>query len=181
MMKKVVLSFLFFSLLFCAKAQTRHEVKLNILNTIALGSVEVGYEYFTDSSQTQSIGVEFLINDRFGFNPQGNKGREFKTNSYALSYNFYFVEDEDDPSSFYISPYLKYRAGEFLDLDENSLPRVTDMNSAIIGIGAGYKWVYNGQLALKPYVNIARGFSKEVADRFSAVELNGGFSIGYRF
>ncbi|HLW21015.1 MAG TPA: hypothetical protein VKX33_11845 [Cyclobacteriaceae bacterium] len=180
-MKKVILSVLFLSIAYYTTAQTRHEVKLNILNTIALGSVEVGYEYFTDSSQTQSIGVEFLINDRFGFNPQGKNGREFKTNSYALSYNFYFVQDDYDPSSFYISPFLKYRVGDFIELDENSLLRTTDMNSAIIGIGAGYKWVYNGQLALGPYVSIARGFSKEVAERFSAVELNGGFSIGYRF
>ena len=112
-MKKAILSLLCLGVAFCTHAQTRNEIKLNILNTIALGSVEVGYEYFTDSTQAQSIGVEFLINDRFGFNPQGTKGREFKTNSYKLSYNFYFIQDEEDPSSFYISPYLKYRAGEF--------------------------------------------------------------------
>lgn len=180
-MKKIVLSIFFLSLVVCVQAQNRNEIKLNILNTIALGSVELGYEYFTDSSSTQSIGVEFLINDRFGFNPQGSNGREFKTNSYALSYNFYFVQDYENPSAFYISPYLKYRVGDFVELDENDLLKETDMNSAIIGIGAGYKWVYNGQLALGPYISIARGFSKEVADRFSAVELNGGFSIGYRF
>lgn len=180
-MKKVILSFLLIGIVFCVKAQNRNEVKLNILNTIALGSVELGYEYFTDTSQTQSIGVEFFINDRFGFNPQGKDGREFKTNSYAISYNFYFVQDDYDPSSFYISPFVKYRTGEFIELDEDNLRRETDMNSAMIGIGAGYKWVYNGQLALGPYVSIARGFTKEVTERFSAVELNGGFSIGYRF
>lgn len=180
-MKKVFLIFLLLGTVICAKAQNRSEIKLNILNTIALGSVELGYEYFTDTTQTQSIGVEFFINDRFGFNQQGRKGRTFKTNSYAISYNFYFVQDDYDPSSFYISPFVKYRAGEFTELDENNVVRETDMNSAMIGIGAGYKWVYNGQLALGPYVSIARGFSKEVTDRFSAVELNGGFSIGYRF
>ncbi len=180
-MKKVVLGIFLLGIVFSTQAQNRNEVKLNILNTIALGSVELGYEYFTDSSLTQSIGVEFLINDRFGFNPQGKNGKEFRTNSYAISYNFYFVQDNEDPSAFYISPYLKYRAGDFVELDENNLVRETDMNSAIIGIGAGYKWVYNKQLALGPYVSLARGFSKEVADRFSAVELNGGFSIGYRF
>ena len=180
-MKKIVLSIVLLGMAFCSQAQNRNEVKLNILNTIALGSVELGYEYFTDSSLTQSIGIEFLINDRFGFKKKKKNGKEFKTNSYAVSYNFYFVQDREDPSAFYISPYLKYRAGDFVELDENNLLRETDMNSAIIGIGAGYKWVYNGQLALGPYVSIARGFSKEVADRFSAVELNGGISIGYRF
>ena len=180
-MKKVVLSFLLLAISFYTHAQNRNEIKLNIFNTIALGSVEFGYEYFIDSTQTQSIGVEFLINDRFGFNPEGKNGKEFKTNSYLVSYNFYFVQDEDDPSSFYISPFLKYRSGEFFELDENNLLIETDMNSAMIGIGAGYKWVYNGKLALGPYANIARGFNKEVTDRFSAVELNAGFSIGYRF
>lgn len=180
-MKKIILSFLMLGIGLGVQAQNRNEVKLNILNTIVLGSVELGYEYFIDSSQTQSLGVEFLINDRFSYSPHGKRGREFKTNSYALSYNFYFIQDDDDPSSFYISPYVKYRTGDFIETDENDLQRVTDMKGAMIGIGAGYKWVYNGQLALGPYVSVARGFSKEVTERFSAVELHGGFSIGYRF
>lgn len=180
-MKKVILGVLLSVISFYTHAQNRNEIKLNIFNTIALGSVEFGYEHFIDSTQSQSIGVEFLINDRFSYYPHGKNGKEFKTNSYLVSYNFYFIQDEDDPSSFYISPFFKYRAGEYLDLDENNNLRETDMNSAMIGIGAGYKWIYNGQLALGPYVTIARGFSKEVTDRFSAVELNAGVSIGYRF
>ncbi len=179
-MKKVILSFLLLGMVYGAKAQTMNEIKLNILNTIALGSIEFGYERFLDSTQSQSIGVEFLINDRFSYYPHGKDGKEFNTNSYLLSYNFYFIQGED-PSSFYISPFFKYRAGSYREIDENDMTREIEMNSAMIGIGAGYKWVYNGQLALGPYVNIARGFNKEVADRFTAVEVNAGFSIGYRF
>ncbi|MEX2591376.1 MAG: DUF3575 domain-containing protein [Anditalea sp.] len=177
-MKKITLCFFLLGSVYAAKAQSNNEIKLNILNTIVLGSVEVGYEHFLDS--TQSIGVEFLINDRFSYYPQGKDGTEFKTNSYLVSYNFYFIQGMD-PSSFYISPFLKYRAGSYRERNENDLMTERDMDSAMIGIGAGYKWVYNGQLVLGPYVNIARGFSKEVADRFTPVEVNAGFSIGYRF
>lgn len=178
-MKNTILCFLLLGLVFCAKAQSRNEIKLNILNTIALGSVEVGYEYFLDSNQ--SIGAEVLFNDRFSYYPHGKDGKEFNTTSYLVSYNFYFIQEEDNPSSFYISPFFKYRNGTYQEQDDNDMIRETDMNSAMIGIGAGYKWVYGGQLALGPYVNIARGFSKEVADQFTPVELNAGFSIGYRF
>jgi hypothetical protein len=177
-MKKIILCFLFSALGFAAKAQSNNEIKLNFLNTIVLGSVEVGYEHYLDS--VQSIGVEFLINDRFSYYPQGEDGREFKTNSYLISYNFYFIQGID-PSSFYISPFVKYRDGTYLERNENDILTEMDMDSAMIGIGAGYKWVYNGQLVLAPFVNIARGFSKVVADRFTPVEVNAGFSIGYRF
>lgn len=177
-MKKAILCFLLLGFGFAAKAQSNHEIKLNILNTLVLGSVEVGYEHFLDSAQ--SIGVEFLINDRFSYFPQGKDGKEFKTNSYLVSYNFYFIKDTA-PSSFYLSPFFKYRSGIYAERNDNGMVTETDMESAMIGIGAGYKWVYNGQLVLAPYVNIARGFSKEVADKFTPVEANAGFSIGYRF
>lgn len=179
-MKKTILIFLLLGMVYASKAQTQNEIKLNILNTIALGSIEFGYERFIDSTQTQSIGVEFLFNDRFSYYPSDKDGKKFNTNSYLVSYNFYFVQGEN-PSSFYLSPFFKYRSGDYEEMDENNMIREIDMNSAMIGIGAGYKWVYNGQLAIGPYVNIARGFNKEVSDRFSAVEVNAGFSIGYRF
>src|SRR5690606_10512005 len=133
-MKKLLLSFLLLGLVFSVYAQNRNEIKINIFNTIAMGSVEVGYEYFLDSTQLQSIGFEVLFNDRFSYYPQGDDGKEFKSNSYMLSYNYYFREGID-PSSFYISPFFKYRSGTYLHLDENSQAVELDMNSAIIGIG----------------------------------------------
>lgn len=179
-MKRIILSVLLLVFAFGAKAQVANEIKLNIFNTIALGSVEIGYERFLDDSQSQSIGVELLFNDRFSYYPQrGSNERDFKTNSYLVSYNFYFVDD-DAPSSFFMSPFLKLRNGTYSELD-NGVRREVDMNSFMIGLGGGYKWIFNDQLAIGPYVNIARGFSREVSDRFTAVELNGGVSIGYRF
>ena len=179
-MKRIILCALLAVAAFGTKAQVANEVKLNIFNTIVLGSVEIGYERFLDDSRSQSIGVEFLFNDRFSYYPQrGSSERDFKTNSYLVSYNYYFVED-DVPSSFYMSPFLKLRNGTYTELD-NGIRREIDMNSFMIGLGGGYKWVFNDQLAMAPYVNIARGFSREVSERFTAVEVNAGFSIGYRF
>lgn len=178
-MKKTAVILMVMGLVFQAQAQSdksfnQNEIKLNILNTIVQGSVEIGYEYFLD--RDQSIGVEYLINDRFGYKAQGEDGRDFQTSSFLVSYNFYFINDVD-PASIYVYPFLKFRFGEFV---ENAGPS-TDMNSAIIGIGIGYKWVHNDKFVIAPYANIARGFSEEVKDRFSAVEVNAGVSIGYRF
>ncbi|GAB3645475.1 hypothetical protein GCM10028791_03650 [Echinicola sediminis] len=178
-MKKLAVVALFLGLITQGYAQSagdhnKNEIKLNILNTIMIGSVEVGYEYFID--RDQSIGIEYLINDRFGYHSQG-EGKEFNTNSLLVSYNFYFLDDYQTGSP-YVYPFFKYRFGELVEAED---PFVTDMNSAIIGIGAGYKWVQRDKFAIAPYINIARGFSEEVSDRFTGVEVNAGVSIGYRF
>ncbi|MDN3668432.1 DUF3575 domain-containing protein [Echinicola jeungdonensis] len=156
----------------------KNEVKLNILNTIVQGSVELGYEYFLGIDQ--SIGVEYMINDRFGYNAQGSGGKDYRTNSFQVAYNFYFLNEADisnSYSSIYVYPFFKYRYGEFKEDNEPDI----DMNSTMIGIGVGYKWVRNNKFTIAPYVNIARGFSEEVENRFTAVEINAGASIGYRF
>lgn len=181
-MKKLLLVLMFFGLFWQAKAQSdeeynKSEIKLNILNTIVQGSVEIGYEYFVEKNQ--SIGVEYLINDRFGYNSE-NDSKEYNTNSLLFSYNFYFLNDYSD-GSLYVYPFFKYRFGDFQEVGDNNELMETDMNSAMLGIGAGYKFVQGDKFAIAPYVNIARGFSDEVKDRFSAVEINAGVSIGYRF
>jgi hypothetical protein len=156
----------------------KNEVKLNIFNTIIIGSLELGYEHFID--QNQSLGVEIMFFDRFSYYSTTEEGRSFDATSAVISYNYYFVS-EMEQSGFYLSPFLKYRGGAFTEIGEDDQILETTMNSFMIGIGAGYKWVHNEKFAVGPYVNIARGFNNEVTDRFSPVEFNAGFSIGYRF
>lgn len=160
------------------------EIKLNVFNTIVLGSVEVGYEHFIDADQ--SIGVELFINDRFSYTGEVGS-RKFNTNSVALSYNFYLSSDNNG-SGWELSPLLKYRFGDHKEIKDYTINGATvptevttDMDSFIIGLGVGYKWVFKNKFTISPYANIGRNFSKEVDDRFSAVEFNAGFSVGYRF
>ncbi|MDN3689174.1 DUF3575 domain-containing protein [Cyclobacterium jeungdonense] len=155
-----------------------NEVKLNIANTIIIGSLELGYERFLD--QNQSLGLEVLFMDRFAYVSDSGDGQDFKATSLILAYNYYFVT-ESNPSGFYVHPFLKYRNGTFTEVDENSTVQETNLNSFMVGFGAGYKWVHNEKFILGPYVNIARGFNEEVSDRFDPVELNAGFSVGFRF
>ncbi|MCH7412867.1 DUF3575 domain-containing protein [Belliella sp. R4-6] len=157
------------------KEHSTGEIKLNFLNTILLGSVEIGYEHFIEKDQ--SIGVEIHFNDRFAY-VGTNDNKDFSATSILASYNFYFVGDEN--GKLYISPFAKYRFGDFTEI-ENNVTNIVDMNSFLIGLGAGYKWVFNDKFAFGPYASIARGFSKEVNDRFAAVEFKAGFSVGYRF
>ncbi|ERM83173.1 hypothetical protein P872_16760 [Rhodonellum psychrophilum GCM71 = DSM 17998] len=157
------------------KDHSTGEIKLNFLNTIILGSIELGYEQFL--SREQSIGVELHLNDRFGYNSQkGN--RDFDASSVLVSYNFYFDGNQD--AKLYLFPFFKYRFGEFTEAIDG-ITTVTNLNSGYLGLGAGYKWVFNDKFAFGPYANIARGFSSEVNDRFSAVEFKAGFSVGFRF
>jgi hypothetical protein len=50
------------------------EIRLNFLNTIVLGSVELGYETFLKPDQ--SLGVELHLNDRFSYSSQQD-GKDF--------------------------------------------------------------------------------------------------------
>ncbi len=81
-------------------------------------------------------------------------------------------------------PFIKYRFGDFEEKKTIGGVEVkvkTDMDSFILGLGSGYKWVWNDKFAIGPYASIARNFSEEVNDKFIAIEINAGFSIGYRF
>ncbi|EOZ96783.1 hypothetical protein A33Q_2093 [Indibacter alkaliphilus LW1] len=161
------------------KAQTslenpRGEVRLNFLNTILLGSVEVGYEQFI--ANDQSIGVELHLNDRFGYRRAGD-ARDFSATSFLLSYNFYFAGD--DRGKIHVSPFFKYRFGEYTEAIDSSIT-VTSLNSGQIGLMSGYRWNYNN-FAFGPFAAISRVFSQEVANTFSAIEFKAGFNVGYRF
>lgn len=185
-MKKIFFCLILLSAVHMGHAQTtekRNEIKLNIANTIAIASVEFGYERFLDFNQ--SIEGIILINDRMNYHSEQGS-RDFQTNSFKLGYNYYFGQ-EYAASGLYVNPFLKYRSGEFSeeasDVSEPAFvdDTITDMNSFIIGIGSGYKWNFNDTFVLGPFINIGRNFSEEVKDRFSAIEFNAGFNIGYRF
>lgn len=81
-----------------------NEAKLNIMNTIVLGSLELGYEHFID--QNQSIGAEIHLFDRFAYISDQREGRSFDATSYQLGFNYYFVTP-GYPSGFYVSPFIK--------------------------------------------------------------------------
>ena len=181
MIKRIVLGGIVLLAGWHTHAQSKNEVKLNILNTIALASVEVGYEHFIDSNQ--SIGAEILINDQFSYFLE-KSGEKFNTNSVLASYNFYFGNKGENASGYYMYPFIKYRFGNFEEKKTIGGVEVkvkTDMDSFILGLGSGYKWVWNDKFAIGPYASIARNFSEDVNDKFIAIEINAGFSIGYRF
>lgn len=157
------------------KNYSKGEVKINFLNTILLGSVELGYEHFI--AKNQSIGFETHFNDRFSYvSAKGSK--KFDATSIQASYNFYFEGDKAD--KVYVFPFLKFRFGEYTEASDGLL-NVTNMNSFLLGLGGGYKWVFNDKFAFGPYASIARGFSSEVNDTFFAVEFKAGISVGFRF
>lgn len=172
----VIICFAFFQANTLAQSleDPKGEIRLNFLNTILMGTVEIGYEAFL--KHDQSLGIELHLNDRFGYSGQKD-GRDFETTSVLVSYNFYFAGD--DNGKMYISPFLKYRFGDFKEIIDNATA-VTNMNSGAIGLIAGYRWNFNN-FAFGPFGSLNRQFSQEVQNRFSAVEVNAGFNVGYRF
>lgn len=187
-MKKIFLSITVFAMaLFSGHAQQvisggsmanrdfSNEIKVNFLNIIVLGSIEVGYEKYL--SETHSFDFQIHLNDRFGYNSE-TKGREFKTNSIQAGMNFYF--GGNGSGRFYLYPFAKVRFGDFEEPIDTQI-RKTNMGAFLIGAGIGYKWEVSDHFAFGPYLSIARGFSEEVNNRFAQIEPNTGFSLGYRF
>lgn len=157
-----------------------NEVKVNFLNTITIASVEIGYERFFGNDQ--SVGFEIFINDRFSY-AQETQGRKFETNSFALSYNFYF-SGKNNSSGYYLSPFFKYRFGDYVKNEDigGILTKVSyDISSPIVGLGIGYKWLWNEKLTVGVGGTLGRNFSKDVQDLFVAVEPNANITVGYRF
>lgn len=155
--------------------QFDNEIKLNFLNLIVLGSFEVGYERFL--SENHSLDLQLHINDRFGYNSEKN-GKTFKTNSVQAAMNFYFGNNPN--GRMYVYPLLKLRFGDYEESSQGSIT-TTDMTAFILGAGVGYKWEVSDRFAFGPYGSIARNFSEVVSNKFTGVELNAGFSLGYRF
>src|SRR5690554_6199737 len=170
-MKKLAIAICALTATANVQAQALNEVELNIFNTIV----------------NQSIGIGLLINDRFSYfgqNKKTEKFKQFNTNAIAVNYSFYFGgKDDEHASGLYAQPFLKYRFGtyEYADKNDNYAIKETDMNSFIIGVGAGYKLVKNDAFTVSPFVNIARNFNEDVADEFMGIEINAGINIGYRF
>jgi len=173
-MKKFLPVLLIFTSIYTADAQYKSEVKFNILNVLVLSSFEFGYEYFLDDNQ--SFGAEVHINDRFSYVEEKNN-KKFDTNSVLINYNYYFSPEEK--GSIYVFPFIKYRFGEHQD--KRPEKTYTDMDAFIVGLGLGYKWAWNDKFAIAPYVSVARNFSDDVNDRFTAIEPNAGLSVGFRF
>ena len=177
-MKKIVLAVIL--LVFSAKTfaqddYPKHQVNLNILNVIWLSSVELGYEHYV--AFNQSIEGELFINDQYSFFFK-KSGEKYNCTSFKLGYNYYF--DLDGNSGPYINPFIKTRFGKFTYADEVTK---VNMNSFIVGLGAGYQFIYNDTFVIAPYANIARNFGKEVNgdSKFWAVEPNLGIKIAYKF
>ncbi|WP_121965690.1 DUF3575 domain-containing protein [Myroides sp. N17-2] len=185
-MKKLCLVLLLLVGTIGARAQAVNEVKINVFNTLALASVELGYEHFI--GHNQSIGANFNINDRFAYHKEkGGKDQKFNTNSLVVNYNYYLGgKNGEHGSGYVVSPFLKYRFGNFKENIYNgeldtTVRTETDMNSFIFGVGGGYKWTLGDSFTINPFASIARNFSSEVNDRFSAIEFNAGINLGYRF
>ncbi|MEB2784869.1 DUF3575 domain-containing protein [Algoriphagus persicinus] len=153
-----------------------NEIHANFVTLIWFGSVEVGYERYL--SDDHSLEFKGLINDRFGFNNENN-GKKYKTNSLQASMNFYFGNNIN--GRFFLFPLAKVRFGDFEEPANGGGVQTTDMTAFILGAGFGYKWELSQNFAFGPFASLGRNFSDDVSNRFTGIELNAGFNLGYRF
>jgi hypothetical protein len=145
-----------------------NELKFNIGQFLASGSVEGSYEYFF-SEDTSIGGTLYFDSDATDYN--GNFGIGPNVRAY-----FGYIPR----SGFFAEAFGLYYTGEDKVPDNNLGVRNNDYSTTALGLGFGNKWVTQSQkFSLEISAGIGRNVNPEVfQDTFM---FRAGFSLGFRF
>lgn len=159
-----------------------NEIKINLFDLIAAGTVNLEYERYLPKNQALQLGVTLF--DHYGYWELGNVD---KSNAYSVlaAYKFYMGKREHHGVYFY--PYAKYMFGsvEYKDrswlFDRENENLDVDVNNLSLGIGIGYKWLFADKFTLALDWSFGRTFDDDVADAYARIEANTGIVFGLRF
>ncbi len=145
-----------------------NELKFNIGQFLANGTVEGSYEYFF-SEDTSIGGTLYFDDDATDYN--GNFGIGPNVRAY-----FGYIPR----SGFFAEAFGLYYTGEDEVSDNDLGVRNNDYNTTALGLGFGNKWVTQSQkFSLEISAGIGRNVNPEVfQDTFM---FRAGFSLGFRF
>ncbi|CAM1350372.1 DUF3575 domain-containing protein [Tenacibaculum insulae] len=152
-------------------AQAQQEVKIDILDALALKTVEVSYEYYT--SESSSIGVSGLINFE-------KKSADFRYNEEWMItpyFRHYFTSNSN--WNYFGEVFLGINKGEReIDLIGSSAKQYKEYTDGALGIALGSKYVSSGGFVVDVYGGLGRNmFSSESRSVVPRVGVN----LGYRF
>lgn len=165
-MKKLVLLFLLTLSLVCTAQQ---ELKLDIVDALALKTLDVSYEFYVN--ENSSLGVAAL------FNFEG-KSSDFRYNEDRMITPFfrhYFSANGN--WNFFGELFFGINSGE-KEENTNNVTTYTDYTDGALGIGVGTKYVSEGGLIIDVHGGIGRNL---FGSDSPVIVPRVGASIGYRF
>lgn len=165
-MKKL---FLAFTLFISFTGFSQQELKLDIIDALALRTIEVSYEHYM--SNQSSIGVSAL------FNFEG-KGSDFRYNEETMITPFFrHYFSTESKWNFFSEMFLGINFGE-REVINGLVNTYLDYTDAALGIGIGTKYVSEGGLILDVHAGLGRNL---FGSDSPVIVPRVGVGIGYQF
>jgi hypothetical protein len=148
----------------------QNELKIDILDFIALNAFEVSYERLT---KDRSFGVSLFINS----SDETNYVEKFAITPF---YRLYIFNKENyGAKGYFAEVFTKIVFGETNISEDYFEAEMKEYFATNIGFSLGKKWVHKSGLALEYSLGLGRNlFAEESAPD---ITVRGGVSCGYRF
>ena len=167
-MKKILLIAV---ILISSVSQAQQEIKVDILDALALKTLEVSYEYYT--SERSSVGTSVLYNFE-------KKSSDFRYNEKFMItpyFRHYFTNNSN--WNYFGEIFLGINKGEKeIDLIGSNVKKYEDYTDGALGVAVGSKYISSGGLIVDLYGGLGRNmFSSDSPSIVPRVGIN----VGYRF
>ena len=167
-MKKILLIAV---ILISSVSQAQQEIKVDILDALALKTLEVSYEYYT--SERSSVGTSVLYNFE-------KKSSDFRYNEKFMItpyFRHYFTNNSN--WNYFGEIFLGINKGEKeIDLIGSNVKKYEDYTDGALGVAVGSKYISSGGLIVDLYGGLGRNmFSSDSPSIVPRVGVN----VGYRF
>lgn len=167
-MKKILLIAV---LLISSFSQAQQEIKVDILDALALKTLEFSYEYYT--SERSSVGASVLYN----FEKRSSDFRYNEKFMFTPYFRHYFTNNSN--WNYFGEIFLGINKGEKeIDLIGSNVKKYEDYTDGALGVALGSKYISSGGLIVDLYGGLGRNmFSSDSRSIVPRVGIN----VGYRF
>ncbi|MCD8451291.1 DUF3575 domain-containing protein [Tenacibaculum dicentrarchi] len=152
-------------------AQAQQEVKVDLLDALALKTVEVSYEYYT--TERSSVGLSTLINFE-------KKSKDFRYNENWMItpyFRHYFTDNSN--WNYFGEVFMGINGGEKeVDLVGSNKKEYEKYTDGALGLAIGSKYVSSGGFILDVYAGLGRNM---FTSKSPVVVPRVGINLGYRF
>ncbi len=163
----------------------KNEIKMNVLDLVAAGSLGISYERFLKNNQ--SVSADVYLFDHFAYYDIASYD-DYNSDAYSLklAYNFYFSKNKEF-KGFNFYPLMRFHSGKikFEDVYFDGTTEKYEQNtgSFLMGFGLGYKWrMLNDRFTLGLNAELGRVLSGDIdTDFFSKVEFRSMLNLGFTF
>ena len=163
---------LILALLISSFAQAQREIQLDLLDALALKTIEISYEHYLN--EQSSVGISALINfEKFSADFKYNEKRVF-----TPFFRHYFTTENN--WNFFGEGFFSLNFGEreIAPLGVGGVATLEDYTDGALGVAAGTKYVSENGLTIAIYGGAGRNLFN---DNSPIIVPRVGVNVGWRF